>query len=95
MGSHAAYYNQAARYVACIAELLCRVNRNPDHFEHLGFYVVAPEIQIANGAFHSQVERSNIRNVVKRRVSEYGGEKDQWFDQWFLPTMEKIKIDCL
>ncbi len=93
--SHASYYNQAARYVACMAEMLCRANRKPGQLKHFGFYVVAPVVQINNGAFRTQVERSNIRDIVKRRVSEYAGEKDLWFEQWFLRTLEKIEIECL
>lgn len=36
------YYDQAARSVACIAEVLKRARRPPDRLESLAFYVLAP-----------------------------------------------------
>lgn len=93
--SNARYYNQAARYVACMAEMLCRVDRRPTFFKRLGFYVLAPEEKIASGVFKSQVDAKNIHDTVKRRALEYGGEKDQWSEQWFLPTLDTVKVKCL
>jgi hypothetical protein len=37
------FFDQAARNVACIAEVLRRANRLPQEAPCLGFYVLAPE----------------------------------------------------
>ena len=93
--SHAGYYNQAARYVACMAEMLLRTDRPPERFNRIGFYVLAPAEQIVSGVFASQASMESVLYIVQRRVSEYGGEKDRWFKQWFLPTLDRIEIQCL
>lgn len=90
--THAPYYNQAARTIACIAEILRRANREPGPMKSLGFFVLAPKEQIAEGVFASQLDKNSIRNTVKRRVSEYDGGRTEWFDSWFLPTLQKIEI---
>lgn len=35
---NASYYNQAARNIACIAEVICRANISPKNFEKLRFF---------------------------------------------------------
>ena len=77
---NARYYNQAARSLACMAEMIRRVDRPPRLFNCLGFYVLAPEEQIVAGIFKSQTDAKNVHDTVKRRISEYGGEKDQWLE---------------
>ncbi len=47
---NASYFNQAARNVACIAELLKRPGRPVTEFKALGFYVLAPASQIRQGS---------------------------------------------
>jgi len=33
---------------------------------------------------------------VRRRVSEYGDQaKFQWFEEWFMPTLESIGLRCI
>jgi predicted RNase H-like nuclease len=92
---NAGYHHQAARYLACMAEMIRRANRPPKRFKRLGFYVLAPADQIAAGVFASQVDAGDIRHTVKRRVSAYSGEKDLWFEQWFLPALDRLKVRCL
>jgi hypothetical protein len=92
---NAGYYNQAARSVACMAEVICRANIDPKKMSSLGFYVVAPKDKIDNDTFTELVSIDSILSIVKRRVSEYGGEKDDWFHDWFIPTIEKIVIDTI
>jgi hypothetical protein len=41
------------------------------------------------------MNRESVLHKVERRVSEYQGEKDAWFDQWFCPTLSNIEIRCL
>ncbi len=93
--SNARYFDQAARYVACMAEMLCRAKRSPQSFTRLGFYVVAPDEQIKAGVFKSKMERSSILNKVKRRVEAYEGEKDTWVFEWFLPKLDRSDISTI
>ena len=88
-------YDQAARNVACIAEVLRRCEREPQMMSTLGFYVLAPEDKIRAGTFERVLAPNSIHTKVKRRVSSYEGERDDWYADWFLPLMEKLYIDPL
>ena len=90
---NASYFNQAARNVACIAEVICRVQISPSSLEKIAFFVIAPESQIKDGVFAEHLAPESIRSIVRRRVSEYQEpEKDKWLADWFIPTLEKIRI---
>jgi len=90
---NASYFNQAARNVACIAEAICRAEISPSTLKGIGFFVLAPESQINRGTFAEHMAPESIRNIVRRRVSEYHEpEKNKWFEDWFLPTLGKIQI---
>ena len=89
---HAKYYDQAARNVACMAEVLSRADRKSNTFSQLGFYVLAPKDQIRSRTFSSHLDKQSIKDKVERRVSSYQGERDDWFNEWFIPTLEKIEI---
>lgn len=101
--THAKYFDQAARNVACIAETLSRAKRKPDKFSKLAFYVLAPSEQIDAGIFTKKMNRENIEAKVKRRVEEYADhrpkgllkDKRDWYRTWFLPTLEKIHLRCI
>jgi hypothetical protein len=90
--THAKYYHQAARNVACIAEVLRRANRYPSDAQSLAFYVIAPKAQIDEGVFSELMTHNSIRGTVERRVNEYEEPKNDWYQGWFLPTMERIDI---
>ena len=90
---NASYFNQAARNVACIAEVICRAQISPSSLEKIAFFVIAPESQIKDGVFAEHLAPESIRSIVRRRVSEYQEpEKDKWLADWFIPTLEKIRI---
>lgn len=91
--THASYYDQAARTVACIAEVLRLGERPPSKLATLGFYVLAPTLQIERQVFEEQLEKRTIREKVRRRVDEYSGAREEWYSEWFLPTLERIDID--
>jgi len=97
--SKAAYFDQAARNVACIAEILFRAKREPIAMNALGFFVIAPDEQILRGVFARETEKVSIHEKVFRRVSEYTAPereaKEHWYREWFLPALEKIKIDVM
>ncbi len=94
--SHAGYFDQAARNVACLAEVLHRAGRRPNQFSSLGFLVLAPAEQITAGVFDKEMSIQSIRDKVCRRVSEYSDSaKDRWLREWFLPTLTKAWVECL
>ena len=86
---NASYFNQAARNIACIAELICRAQIFPSSLKRIGFFVIAPESQINDAVFAEYMALDNIRNTVERRISDYQEqEKEKWFKDWFIPTLE-------
>jgi hypothetical protein len=89
---NAPYFDQAARSVACIAEVLKRADWSPNSFTQLGFYVLAPEDQIKSRTFSRLLDKQSIKDKVKRRISSYKGERDDWYKDWFTPTVEVIDI---
>ena len=94
--TNAKYYNQAARNVACMAEVLCRASAPPSDLENIGFYVIAPESRLDEGIFSEYIGKDSIRDVVQQRVSEFeDAAKDDWFEQWFLPTLTTADIRCM
>ena len=93
--TNAPYFDQAARNVACIAEVLRRANRPPSALTKLGFYVLAPNQQFKKGLFSRALDKKSILNKTQRRVQAYAGEKDEWFERWFQPTLTTIDIRSL
>ena len=89
---NARYYDQAARSIACIAEVLREANRKVDFFSCLGFYVLAPKDQIKSRTFSSHLDKQSIKEKVNRRKNPYKGERDDWYKDWFTPTLEVIDI---
>jgi hypothetical protein len=92
---NANYYNQAARNVACIAEVLRKGNKKADELISLGFYVLAPKSQINKGVFKQQLKYEDIKKTVQRRIQEYKVPKEDWWNNWFLPTIKKIEIQTV
>lgn len=68
---NAPIYDQAARNVACIAEVARRQGTNASHFCQLGFYVLAPKSQVVAGVFTRELEKSNIFEMVTERTRQY------------------------
>jgi len=93
--SHAAYFNQAARNVACIAEVLKRAERQAHAFEALGFYVLAPSSQIEQGVFDKDLDKDSLHATVKQRVEGYEGKRDRWFSECFLPVLERLEVKAV
>ena len=88
-------YDQAARTVACVAEILRCAGIIPQQMVRLGFFVAAPTSQIERGVFRNLVTKDNIRQRVQDRVAAYRGNRDEWFDQWFTPTLDAIDLAVL
>jgi len=85
---NAKYYDQAARSVACIAEVLKRADLSPRSFSQLGFYVLAPHDQIKARTFNRLLDKQSVKDKVNRRIFSYQGD----LNDWFKPTLEVIDI---
>lgn len=92
---HALDFDQAARNVACIAEVLCRAGRHPSTMTQLGFYILAPQAQIQKGIFAKQISQESISSKVAQRIQAFEGAKDEWYQTWFQPTLRSIKIGLI
>lgn len=93
--SNARYFDQAARNVACMAEVIARAKVSPASFSKLDFIVLAPETAISKGKFRKQMERAAIRSKVKQRVTAYDGVLDAWYENYFTPTLDRIQLISL
>lgn len=94
--TNARYFDQAARNVACIAEVAKRAAIAPTSFTNVAFFVIAPQARIDEGVFSDYMDIESMREVVRRRVTEYSEpERDQWFEEWFLPVSNAAKICCI
>ena len=58
--SNARYFDQAARNVACMAEVIARAGKEPSGFDRLEFVVLAPRYSIDKGTFSDELTRSSI-----------------------------------
>ena len=89
------YFDQAARNVACMAEVIARAGKEPSMFDRLEFVVLAPQYSIEKGTFYDEMRRSSIEGKVRKRVDAYDGELDRWFEQNFAPLMDVIELRVL
>jgi hypothetical protein len=87
--------DQAARNVACIAHMLAAAQIRPGKIQRLGFYVLAPRSQIDSGVFAELVTKPSVLRKVLARAEPYVGAHDAWFEQWFLPTVERIELGAM
>jgi len=88
-------YDQAARTVACIAQMFEITNVRPDSVDRLAFFVIAPEAQIRSGVFTDLVTKQSIEKKVRARVGAFEASGDAWFEKSFLPTLVHIEIGTL
>ena len=88
-------YDQAARNVACIAEMHRRAGRSPATMTSLGFFVLAPASFIDAGVFAPKLDKNAIELAVKGRAEAFQAELPTWLDDWFSPTLEVMRIGAL
>ena len=88
-------FDQAARSVACMAEVLRRSAREPSAMDDLAFLVLAPQGRIDDGVFARDTAAEAIRAKVRRRVEAYAGGRDAWLADWFEPTLDRVDVRCL
>lgn len=88
-------YDQAARNVACIVEMVRRAGADPAQLGRLGFYVLAPNIQIEAGIFATLLSKANIQQQIELRVQQYQGGKEEWFRDWFSTIFPKVIVQVV
>lgn len=88
-------YDQAARNVACIVEMIRRAGANPEQTTRLGFYVLAPNAQIEAGKFATAISKANIQQQIELRVQQYQGSKDEWLKNWFCAFFPKVIVQAI
>ena len=93
--SNAKYFDQAARNVACMAEVVARAKITPTSLERLDFIVLAPQYSIEKGIFEKEMDSNSILAKVKRRAEAYEGQLDSWFINHFKPTLKSIRLKSL
>ena len=89
---NAPFFDQAARSVACLAEILRRAERPPEEMGVVGFYLTAPRSRIDEGLFDHDLGLRAIRHKVQARVEAYEGSLDAWYDRWFAPTLARLDV---
>ena len=93
--TNAPTFDQAARNVACMAEVIAQAGIKPSSLDHLDFIVLAPQGAIERGTFSKELDPNSIQDKVKKRVDAYDGELNDWYFDHFIPTLEKINIKSL
>jgi len=93
--THAKYYDQAARSVACMAEVLKMTGKDPSSLKRLEFIVLAPQYSIDKSTFSEEMDKASIRSKVQKRAAAYEGRRDEWYRNHFEPTLEKIRLVSL
>lgn len=93
--SNAPGFDQAARNVACMAEVLFRANTSPSNIEELAFILIAPEESIDLGNFSEELKTDEIRQKIQDRVAMYDGDLDEWYNCWVEPTLDLLSIHAL
>ncbi len=88
-------FDQAARNVACIAELLFEARRPPRELKRIAFFVVAPAEAVSAGVFAPLMEKASMEEKVRLRVASYEPKRTEWLEEWFLPTLERIELGAL
>lgn len=96
--TNASNYNQAARNIACMCNIVVNSKQNPDK---ISFYAIIPNIQITEEpTFNKYLKIDHIKQTVLNRVTQYLNrenymEKKQWYIDHFLPFCDKINVKLL
>ncbi len=78
-----------------MAHMLAVGGVSPDSLNRLGFYVLAPQQQIEAGVFGDLLSQQSIRAKVAQRIEPYEGVHDGWFQDSFLPLLERIELRAI
>ena len=101
---HAPSYNQAARIVACMCEVLKLQGFNVNGFSKLAFFTFLPESQIKDRpSFLKYTCKKNIKEKVENRIKQYSDagrteeyeEKAKWYEEFCCPFIDNIQIELI
>lgn len=90
-------YNQVARNVACMCNIISDSQKDLDKFEEIKFYTFLPEEQIEKEkSFEKYIVKENIKSVVKKRIDSYNSRDDynnklNWYNRYFIKFVDKIQ----
>ncbi len=97
--TNANFYNQAARYIACITETIDRAGKiNQLNDLTISFYLIVPKKQYdEKKSYEVAMNKIKIHETVQKRVAQYKDESDYkkrklWFDSKFKNLLDKIII---
>ena len=98
--TNAKFYNQSARYVACITETIEKADKISQLDKlTIGFYLILPEKQFERKpSFKKLLNKKNIFETVEKRVEQYKGQNDyeeklSWLNSTFKKVLEQIIIE--
>lgn len=93
-------YDQAARNVACMAEAIAASKVESISIEDIGFYVVAPALEVRSGGTNLEtcMNPESIRMKVKQRIQAYetldreeASELRGWESAVFAPLLRRLE----
>lgn len=96
------FYNQAARYIACITETIHRADKIKFINDlSISLYLVVPESQFyKEKTFEEYLSKKHIREMVEKRIEQYKveecyDERKDWFNNDFSKVLDKIEIKTI
>jgi hypothetical protein len=92
--SNADFFNQAARNVACIANMVA-LSQATSTLERLSFTVIAPQRRIDEKAFEDQLDVRSLTETVRKRTSMFDGKQDDWFSAAFMSLLPRIQVQAV
>lgn len=100
---NAPVYNQVARNVACMATAIAAAGKTPDDFDRLGFFVIAPRIELRRGAkqhLEDHVLADAVKTAIRGRVAMYEAamrpeaiELVGWEAKYAAPLIDRLVAD--
>ncbi|MEL7434543.1 MAG: hypothetical protein AAFN11_11405 [Chloroflexota bacterium] len=80
--TNAPFYDQAARNIACLAQICMSANVLPSNIDAIGFYILGSDKHIERGLYRDLLTTDHIKSTVKRRVEMYDGTKTGFCHSW-------------
>ncbi len=94
--TNAKKYDQAARNVACVVKLVGDSGRHPSQYARLGFFVLAPQQRLREGAFAPLLDKAHIERTVRERAAAFRDARhERWLQEVFAPTLAVMDVDAL
>lgn len=83
--NHCDDYNQATRYIGCLAKMAKDAELSDESFKNLGLYVVTPESK--SKTVKKEIDKEKISQQLEDRIRNYSKENDlndfnEWKEWW-------------